>query len=181
MAGSISLVVYSFKLKRLDMRYLLTLSIVYILAGCTTPATNPVVITDQDEETLREFKTVLWPKAYREQDTVLLDQLLHEEFEMVDDNGDKYTKADELEYIANYGPSYDEFDFEITRLDIFENGTAVISGTGTMKGIDGGEAYITKYKSSNVLVKVDGKWKAINSHVSGVKEERFPMASDSTE
>ena len=146
------------------------------LLGCTTPATNPVVITDQDEQVLREFKTVLWPKAYREQDTVLLDQLLHEEFEMVDDNGDKYTKADEMEYVSNYGPSYDAFDFEITRLDMFDNGTAMISGTGTMKGVDAAGAYLTRYQSSNTLIKVDGTWKAINSHVSGVKEERFPMA-----
>ena len=149
-----------------------------VLIGCTTPATNPTVLTNEDEAALREFKTVLWPKAYADQDTALLNRMLHEDFEMVDDNGDKYTKADELEYISKYGPTYDEFNFEITRLDIFDNGTAVISGTGTMKGVDGGEAYITTYKSSNVVIKVDGAWKAINSHVSGVKEERFPMAGE---
>lgn len=160
------------------MKYFLILMISAILMSCTTPETNPIIVTDEDEEVLREFKTVLWPKAYAEQDTALLNSMLHEEFELVDDNGDKYTKADELEYISNYGPTYDEFDFEITRLDIFENGTAVISGTGTMKGVDGAEAYITTYKSSNVVVKVEGQWKAINSHVSGVKEERFPMAPE---
>lgn len=158
------------------MKYFLMILLAVAITSCTTPATNPVVITDNDEATLREFKTVLWPKAYGEQDTVLLDQLLHDDFQMIDDNGDSYTKVDEMEYISNYGPSYDEFEYEITRLDIFENGTAVISGTGTMKGVEAGEAYITKYKSSNSLVKVDGEWKAISSHVSGVKEERFPMA-----
>ncbi|WP_424964291.1 nuclear transport factor 2 family protein [Ekhidna sp.] len=158
------------------MKYLLTLTIAGLLFGCTTPTTNPVVITDDDEETLREFKTVLWPKAYAEQDTALLNQLLHEDFQLIDDNGDKYSKEDELAYIAEYGTTYDEFDFEITRLDIFDNGTAVVSGTGTMKGVNGSEAYITKYQSSNVLIKVEGVWKAINSHVSGVKEETFPMA-----
>ena len=158
------------------MKYLLTLTIAALLFGCTTPATNPVVIADDDEETLRGFKTVLWPKAYAEQDTALLNQLLHEDFQLIDDNGDKYSKEDELAYIAEYGTSYDEFNFEITRLDIFDNGTAVVSGTGTMKGVNGAEAYITKYQSSNVLIKVEGAWKAINSHVSGVKEETFPMA-----
>lgn len=160
------------------MKYLLMLTAASILIGCTTPATNPVVITDEDEETLREIKTVLWPKAYGEQDTVLLDELLHEDFQLIDDNGDKYSKDDEMAYVAEFGPSYDEFEFEISRLDIFDNGTAVVSGTGTMKGVDGAEAYITKYQSSNVLIKVDGKWKAISSHVSGVKEETFPMAPE---
>jgi hypothetical protein len=160
------------------MKYSMMLFLAVFAIGCTTPATNPMVITDDDEATLREFKTVLWPKAYADQDTALLNSMLHEEFELVDDNGDKYTKADELEYISKYGPTYDEFDFEITRLDIFDNGTAVISGTGTMKGVDGAEAYITTYKSSNVVIKVDGQWRAINSHVSGVKEDRFPMAPE---
>ncbi|MEO9484788.1 MAG: nuclear transport factor 2 family protein [Ekhidna sp.] len=164
------------------MKYLL-LGLVTMMFSCTTPSTTaPTVITDEDEALLRAFKTVSWPKAYGEQDTVLLDELLHDDFQMIDDNGDIYTKADELAYVANYGPSYDEFDFEITRLDIFENGTAIISGVGTMKGVEAGvpgqpgQAYITKYKSSNVLIKVDGKWRAISSHVSGVKEEKFPMA-----
>ncbi|WP_370086766.1 nuclear transport factor 2 family protein [Ekhidna sp.] len=163
------------------MKYYLLILAAVVAASCTTSSTNAVVITDDDEATLREFKTVFWPKAYAEQDTMLLNQLLHDDFQMIDDNGDSYTKADEMEYISNYGPSYNEFDYEITRLDIFENGTAVISGTGTMKGVEGAEAYITKYKSSNSLVKVNGKWKAISSHVSGVKEERFPMAPEGYE
>lgn len=163
------------------MKYLLMLTIATVLIGCTTPTANPVVVTEEDEAKLREFKTVLWPKAYADQDTALLNSMLHEDFEMVDDNGDKYTKADELEYISKYGPTYNEFDYEITRLDIFDNGTAVISGTGTMKGTEGTEAYITTYKSSNVVIKVDGKWKAISSHVSGVKEERFLMAGKKIE
>ena len=163
------------------MKYFLLVLVGAALFSCSTPSneastSNSAVITAEDEAILRDFKTVQWPKAYGEQDTVLLDRLLHDEFQMIDDNGDTYTKADELEYIANYGPSYDEFEFEIVRLDIFDNGTAVISGVGTMKGVEAGEAYITKYKSSNVLVKVDGQWKAISSHVSGVKEEKFPMA-----
>ncbi|MEO1254656.1 MAG: nuclear transport factor 2 family protein [Bacteroidota bacterium] len=154
-----------------------TIISIAILWSCTSNS-NKVVISDQDEVILREFKTVKWPKAYSEQDTVLLDELLHEDFQMIDDNGDKYSKADEMKYVGNYGPSYNEFNFEITRLDIFDNGTAIISGTGTMKGVEGAEAYITRYKSSNTLVKEDGKWRAVNSHVSGVKEERFPMAEE---
>ncbi|MEP1032312.1 nuclear transport factor 2 family protein [Ekhidna sp.] len=158
------------------MKYLLLGLLGVVMISCTAPTEKSVVITDNDEAILREFKTVLWPKAYGQQDTVLLNELLHEDFQMIDDNGDSYTKSDELTYIANYGPSYDDFDFEIIRLDIFDNGTAIVSGVGTMKGVEAGEAYITKYKSSNVLVKIDGRWKAISSHVSGVKEERFPMA-----
>ena len=156
------------------MKLLLTLSILALSFSCSQTSSSP--ITGEDEATLRDFKTVLWSKAYSEQDTALLNSLLHTDFQMTDDNGDKYSKQDEITYISNYGPSYDEFSFEVTGLNIFENGTAVISGTGTMKGVETGEAYITTYKSTDALIKVDGQWKAISSHVSGVKEERFPMA-----
>ena len=151
-----------------------------LLLGCnqSTRTSATSLLTSDDEEVLRNLKTVLWPKAYSEQDTALLNQILHEDFELVDDNGDTYTKADELEYITNYGPSYSEFEFQVERVDLFENGTAMVSGKGIMKGENSDGAYITTYKSSNTLVKVDGQWKAINSHVSGVKEEIFESAPE---
>jgi len=162
------------------MRYLLFIPI--LVLACGTPSSDTAgtssIISDADEAAVREFKTVLWGKAYGEQDTVLLAQLLHEGFQLIDDNGDTYSKEDELAYVGQYGPSYDEFEFSISRLELFDNGTAVVFGTGTMKGVNGDEAYITTYKSSNVLIKVGDQWQAINSHVSGVKEETFPMASE---
>ena len=158
------------------MKYTVTTVLAAILIGCSTPASNQSVITSGDEGILRELKTELWSKAYGEQDTALLNQILHDDFQLIDDNGDTFSKQDELTYITNNAPSYDEFTFEINRLDVFENGTAVIIGTGTMKGVASGKAYITTYTSSNVFVKVDDNWKAINSHVSGVKEETFAMA-----
>ena len=151
-----------------------------LFVGCNQAgtATNASVLSSEDEATLRDLKTVLWSRAYSEQDTTLLNQILHEDFQLVDDNGDTYSKQDEVEYIANYGPSYSEFEFQIERIDLFENGTAMVSGTGIMKGENSDGVYITKYKSSNAFIKVEGQWKAINSHVSGVKEETFGAAPE---
>lgn len=158
-------------------KFSLVLSILF-LASCGSNSSNQSsTLSGDDYEVLHNLKTVLWPKAYGEQDTVLLNQILHEKFQLIDDEGSKFSKVDEMEYISNYGPSYNSFEFEVKRLDIFENGTAMVSGEGTMKGIDmNGQAYITKYQSSNTLIKENGKWQAINSHVSGVKEEVFENA-----
>lgn len=161
------------------MKPAINLTLLIALAfSCTQPQSSATIsmIDSEDEEALRNLKTVLWPKAYGEQDTVLLDQILHEDFELIDDNGDTYSKNDEMEYISNYGPSYSEFEFQVERIDMFDNGTAMVSGKGIMKGENSDGAYITTYKSSNTLIKVDGLWKAINSHVSGVKEEVFENA-----
>ena len=101
-----------------------------LLIGC-----SPLLATESDRAQeadvarLRELKEILWPKAYREQDTALLDQILAEQFESIDAAGNRSTKAEELDYIRKNKPSYDSFRFEIRRLQIFENRTAVVSGT----------------------------------------------------
>ncbi|MBK6830395.1 MAG: hypothetical protein IPG92_06430 [Flavobacteriales bacterium] len=51
----------------------------------------------EDHEALRYLKEVEWSTAYREQDTVLLDRILHGDFQMIDAEGNTFTKADELE------------------------------------------------------------------------------------
>lgn len=123
--------------------------------------TAPIANAD-DYDTLRHFKTVLWPTAYRTQDTELLDRLLHDTFEMIDGEGNRSTKAEELDYIANNRWDPGEFEYRIERLHIYQDRFAVIDGTGIA------ERYT--YKSSNFLVKEDGEWRAIASHVSGRRE-----------
>ena len=125
-----------------------------------------------DLSRLRELKEVLWPKAYREPDTALLDRILATELESIDAGGNRSTKPEELDYIRKNKPSYDSFRFEIKRLQIFENQTAVISGTGLIetKAKDGKKGSRTEYQSSNIFIERDGRWQAIASHVSGVKQ-----------
>ena len=46
---------------------------------------------------LRYLKEVQWSAAYRGQDTVLLDRILHEDFQLIDAEGNVFSKADELD------------------------------------------------------------------------------------
>ena len=135
---------------------------------------DPSAGTSNDEQAIRQLKLVDWPRAYREQDVQLLDRLLAEEFERIGFNGERSSKQDELSRVKAASTDYDTFSFEITRLSIFENGTAIVSGTGTIKGTDAEGPYTTTYSSSNVLLKRGGLWRAVASHVSGLKTERIP-------
>lgn len=148
--------------------------------GCNTSSTNlnTVVTNENDLNVLADIQKNQWVKAYMEQDTILLDKLLHKDYQLIDDNGDRYTKKDELTYISNYPASYSSQEFEIIEIDLIENGSAVVLAKSTLKGEEGAEAYITNYVSSTSFVKQEGKWVAINSHVSGVKEERFPIVNE---
>ena len=112
-----------------------------------------------DEATLRHFKTVLWPTAYRTQDVELLDRLLHDSFELIKVDGTRSSKRDELEYIKNNKWNPAEFQYRIDRLDIYSDSFAIVSGAGI--------AATYRYKSSNVLIKEEGRWRAVASHVSG--------------
>ncbi|MBT1698152.1 nuclear transport factor 2 family protein [Fulvivirgaceae bacterium PWU4] len=127
---------------------------------------------EKDEATLRHLKQVEWPKAYREQDTVLLDRILADEFQMIGSDGESSNKRDQLEYIKAHKPTYISFEFKIERLDIFDNNTAVVSGTGTIRNKDKQGVYNLVYQSSNILIKRNGQWKAISSHTSGDKVVR---------
>lgn len=137
---------------------------------CLAASAGSTEGTRDDEAVLRELKQVLWPRAYREQDVALLDGILADEFQMIDGEGNWSTKADELEWIANNPVPYESLEFEIRRLDVFENGTAIVAGTGVIRGSGAEGPYVVAYQSSNVLIKRDGRWRAVASHVSGSRQ-----------
>ena len=151
------------------MQNIATLISILLLVIISAP--EQAIAQSEDEQALRYLKEVEWPKAYREQDVELLDRILADEFQMIDASGEWSNKEKELEWISNNKPSYDSFKFVITRLDIFENGTAIVAGTGYVKGSDKDGAYEMEYQSSNVLIKRKVGWKAIASHVSGIKRK----------
>jgi hypothetical protein len=124
-----------------------------------------------DATTLREIKQMLWPRAYFTQDTALLDRILADDFQMIDGDGNWSAKSDEIEWVSRNKPSYDGLEYTIRRLDIFENGTAIVAGTGTIRGRDQEGPYVMEYQSSNVFIKRDGTWRAVASHVSGARKK----------
>lgn len=126
---------------------------------------QPSVINNEDEKILRNLKEVQWPKAYREQDTLLLDRILGNDFQMIDAGGTWSNKVKELEWIKENAMENDSFFYEIKRLDILPNGTALICGTGHIFN----DSTETIYQSSNILIKRKDAWKAVASHVSGIK------------
>lgn len=120
-------------------------------------------VSASDEDILRDIKTRLWPKAYRTQDTALLDSILHESFQMTDDQGGQSDREKELHWIQTNQWDPGTFKYVIERLDIYDGKTAVVSGQGVAQNYT--------YRSSNFFIKQDGAWKAVASHVSGYKEK----------
>ena len=154
------------------MRTYSTLLVLGILLVCSCGADrkeqSPTqTIGPKDKEVLTYLKEVEWPKAYREQDTLLLGRILGEDFQMIDNGGKWFTKKDELAWIKENAMQNDSFWYEIKRMDLLPNGTALICGTGHILN----DTVKSTYQSSNILIKRKGVWKAIASHVSGFKSE----------
>lgn len=122
---------------------------------------------DQDRAYLRKLKEELWPKAYFDQDDALLAEILADEFQMVDADGNWSNKERELEHVRNNAPVYDSLTFEIKRLDVFAGHTAVVAGEGVIRGSNEEGPYEFQYQSSNMLIKRNERWQAVASHVSG--------------
>lgn len=137
------------------IQFIVYFSLLIYLAGCQSDTnTNNQVLSETDKETLQYLKEVEWPKAYAEQDTVLLDRILGDDFQMIDQFGTWYTKQDELDWIKKQATQNDSFHYEIKRFDILDNGTALICGTGHIVS----DSVKSIYQSSNVLVKRNGEW-----------------------
>lgn len=145
------------------MKYLFIILCMIAVTSCQNQ--NQSSTSQEDLGLLRTLKEVHWPKAYRMQDTVLLDKILGSDFVMIDADGNWTDKQAELDWIKNNTYGADSFHYEIKRLEILENGTAIIAGTGHIFN----DATETIYQSSNYLIKRNGEWKAFASHVSGVR------------
>jgi Domain of unknown function (DUF4440) len=130
--------------------------------------------TSTDIEALRDLKLRQWPKAYREQDTALLDRILDDRFRMIDGSGTVSTKAEEMAWIRANKPGYDRFAYEIERIEVYERRSAVVSGLGTIEYDEKDGVRRVQYRSTNMLVKRDGRWRAIASHVSMLKQSSSP-------
>lgn len=142
--------------------------LLWAMAAITASAASN---SPDDEAVLRELKQVLWPKAYREQDSKLLDRILEDSFQMIDGDGVWTGKSYELKWVAENKVSYDSFKYDVLRLDIYGGDTAIVAGKGVITGKDKEEAYTAEYFSTNVLIKQAGVWRAVASHVSGYQRK----------
>lgn len=139
------------------------------LAVLLLAASGSVAAQTPDHQVLRQLKADAWPRAYRTQDTALLNSILADEFQRVGSDGEWSSKKDELAWVATHRPRHDSLVFTVTRLDVFENGSAVVAGTGRIYSRTNGRPMVEEYQSTNVLIKRRGEWKAVASHTSGDK------------
>jgi len=151
-------------MKRLLLTIALTLAAVLMVLGqASDTKTNQSV-----EQKLLQLKHD-WGKAYVQRDSTLLDRILADDFVVIDADGMATTKAQEMADFKSSSVVYESSNYDDATVRIYGD-TAIVAGRGTVKGRGKTQTFHTQYRSTNVFVKRNGRWQAVASHISGVKQ-----------
>lgn len=128
------------------------------------------------EAVLRDIKLKTWPSFYRNQDVKGLAEFLHEDFHVVGADGSVSPRNDELAWVKKSSWNPTGFLYTVNSIVCPAPGVALIVGEGRFKARSKDKAaWIEhRYVSSNVLVAVDGRWRAVSSHISGEQSKELP-------
>ena len=108
-----------------------------------------------------------WGDAFERRDLAALDRMMADEYILTDPLGSVRSKEESLQAIKT-----NQLHFESTRSDgvtVRINGdTALVTGTSTFRGRYKGWPMSGKYQYTDVLVKRQGRWRAMGSHVTAL-------------
>jgi ketosteroid isomerase-like protein len=108
-----------------------------------------------------------WGDAFERRDMATLDRLMADEYILTDPLGHVRNKKETLTAIET-----SEVDFESTQSDdvtvMIYDDTAVVTGRSTFRGRYKGWSMSGRYQYTDVLVKRNGSWKAVSSHITAL-------------
>ena len=115
-----------------------------------------------------------WGVAFERRDFNTLDRLMADEYILTDPLGHVRSKAETLAALeAN------EVQFECSSSDDvnvrIHGDTAVVTGRSTFRGCYRGWSMAGQYQYTDVLVRRDGSWKAISSHITALGTGAFRL------
>lgn len=109
-------------------------------------------------------------EAFRLRDLGRLEKLLATEFVLVDSQGVVQSRAQNIEEVRLGDPVYEIFRNLDMSARVYGN-AAVVQGITHVKGTSGGKAFEVKLRFTDTLVKRDGRWQLVVSHVSRLTEK----------
>ena len=125
---------------------------------------NSAIGSEEDEIRRVEIE---WGEAFERRDFAALDRLMADEYILTDPLGNVRDKSESLAAIAT-----NEVHFESTKSDNVKvrihGDTAVVTGRSTFRGRYKGWSMAGRYQYTDVLVKRDGSWQAVSSHITAL-------------
>jgi hypothetical protein len=104
-------------------------------------------------------------EAFRTGNESLAAEFLGDGFTLVDTSGNVTTREETLLELRNKEPRYEVFRNHDMKVRLYGD-TAVVNGITSVKGVSGGKAFAAELRFTDTLVKRNGKWRIVASHVS---------------
>jgi len=143
-------------------RTLTTLTLTAALSASATPTASP--LTDEAAVIDALHRACA---AFEKSEADPLDTLLDERFTLTDSRGNVTTRADALAEVKARQPRYERFRNHSMKVRLYGT-TALVNGITSLKGTSGGKPFEVELQFTDTLVKRDGQWVLVASHVSPV-------------
>jgi ketosteroid isomerase-like protein len=122
------------------------------------------IVSAQDEVRQLELD---WGEAFECRDLATLDRLMADEYILTDPLGYVRTKAETLAALKTNEVHFESTNSDDVNVRIYGD-TAVVTGRSTFRGRYRGWPVAGCYQYTDVLVKQQGSWKAVGSHITAL-------------
>jgi len=131
------------------------IGIVLLFFGSSLAAQTPSTVESELIKLENE-----WATAWQKKDAAFLQKLFADEYLSTDQDGNTYTKAQELANVSDPGTSVTSFALTDLKVHVYGE-TALVTGLNTYKGTLKGKDMSGAYRFTDVLVKRDGRWQVV--------------------
>jgi ketosteroid isomerase-like protein len=111
-----------------------------------------------------------WSTAWQKKDVAFLQRLFADEYLSTDQDGNTFTKSQELANVTSAGTALTWFALTDMKVHVYGD-TAVVTGLNTTKATLNGRDTSGAYRFTDVLVKRDGRWQCVATHASMVAKK----------
>lgn len=140
------------------------------LAAVPSPAASPAA-PSEEAEVLRVQRE--WMEAIRDNDVAALDRLLTDDYTYTDSRGGVTGKADSLRQARSTANRMKAFQTLDAKAQVHGD-TAVVTGRLRVEGETEGKAYEAEVRFTDILARIDGRWRAVAAHASRLPDRRSP-------
>ena len=111
-----------------------------------------------------------WSTAWQKKDAAFLQKLWADEYLSTDQDGNTFTKTQDLANVSDRGTSITSFALTDLKVHLYGD-TAVVTGLNTVKSTFKGKDSSGAYRFTDVFVKRDGRWQVVATHGSLVAKK----------
>jgi ketosteroid isomerase-like protein len=101
-----------------------------------------------------------WGTAWQKKDAAFLQKLFADEYLSTDQDGNTFTKTQDLANVADKGTSMTSFALTDLKVHVYGD-TAIVTGLNTIKAAFKGKDTSGAYRFTDVFVKRDGRWQVV--------------------